>query len=235
MYIDAVLLGIVLLCLIMGIKKGFIFEFFSLFGIMISVMLSKRFVTNTYDLINRSKEENNFKFILAYVLTFLAIYIVLYIILSITKKFFEKIMLGWVDKIGGGLVGLLKGVAISFIAVMVLVGVSYFSKDIEEYLKDSYSGKIAVKVSPAVIKLFPEKIVSKFKTYKKEANIDEILKDVLNNELGNKNTGNKKDNKNKKEDKMDFGKMGEDLNKLIEKEMGDKNLEDILKELKKGE
>lgn len=232
MYIDAVLLGISLLCLIMGIKKGFIFEFFSLFGIMISVMLSKRFVGTTDKLLKSIGEDSNIKSILAYVLTFLVIYIILYIILSMTKKFFEKIMLGWVDKIGGGIVGLVKGIAISFIAIMILVGLAHFSKDIEEYLKDSYSGKIAVKVSPAIIKLFPEDIVKKFKSYKKQANIDEILNEVMNSD----GTLIKSDNKNKKKKKkVDLGKIGDDLNKLIEKEIGDKNLEDMLKDFNKGE
>ncbi|OQY09854.1 MAG: hypothetical protein B6I28_02240 [Fusobacteriia bacterium 4572_132] len=179
MYIDAFLIGLILISVIFGIKKGLIFEFFSLFGILIATVISKGVVNKVYSLIQNVKGDKTIKFVISYVITFITVYIILYIILLITKKFFEKVLLGWVDRLGGGIIGLLKGIIIALIIIVILSVVSNFNKDVNKYLKKSYSGKIISEISPNLTKIFPENMNNKLRRFQTDKAIEDLLKNAL--------------------------------------------------------
>lgn len=181
MYIDAILLIIVVLSLFFGIKKGLIFEFFSLFGLFITAMLTKQLVGKVYEYINTTgTDQYNIKFILAYVLTFLGIYIVLYLILLIAKKFFETILLGWLDKLGGAIVGFLKGVIISLFIAVILIGISNFNDTVKKYYTESYTSKLMDEVYPAFLKFLPEDFSDKVNSFQQKKQFDNIIDRVIN-------------------------------------------------------
>lgn len=212
MYIDAFLIGLILISVIFGIKKGLIFEFFSLFGILIATLISKKVVNRIYVLIKNGSGESTVKFIVSYVITFIVVYLILYIILLVTKKFFEKVLLGWIDRLGGGIIGLLKGIIIALIIIVILSVISNFNKDVKNYLKDSYSGKIISEISPKLTKIFPDSMNKKLREFQTDKAIEDLLKKALD----------------KNEDKI------EKIKKTIKKESPEveinKLLEEILKE-----
>lgn len=233
MYIDIILLLIIIISLIIGIKRGLIFEFFSLFGIITAAFLARKFVDSVYNFfVKKEADTNLFLFVFSYIITFLAVYIVLYLIILLLKKFFETILLGWVDRLGGGIVGIIKGFLLSFIILIILTVVANFNKDLSGYLKRSYAGKMMSHVSPAIIKIFPTEIetkVNKFtnKNYVNGKNIDELLDSLL------------KENGNIKIDSKDLNKIINERAKQEKKENVDeefinKLLNDLSEDQKKN-
>jgi len=217
MYIDAFLIGIILISILFGIKKGLIFEFFSLFGILIATLISKKIVNRIYAIIKNSSGESTVKFIIAYVIIFIGVYLILYLILLITKKFFEKVLLGWVDRLGGGIIGLLKGIIISLIIIVILSVVSNFNKDVKKYLKDSYSGKIISEISPKLTKIFPDSMNKKLREFQTDKAIEDLLKKALDS------NGDKIEQIKKKIEKE---RPEIEINKLLEKVLKEKENED---------
>ncbi len=253
MYIDLIILCIIILSVVLGIKRGFLFEFFSMFGIFASMILTKIFSKRAYDYLELSKNDSkNMKFIIIYVVIFILIYLSLFLIIYLTKKFFEKIMLGWIDRVGGGIAGLIKGTFISFIIAGVIMIIANYNEELDKYFKESHSGKVIKEISPSIMKLFPEDMSKKVEKYRNKINLDDLLNRALKSTEQEKKKMKKiidDRKKNSNDDKsitetleklFEDSKMDDKDKKKLKKEIDEKNkeVENILKDLfeeKKGE
>ena len=119
--LDIIILMILFLSVMLGIIKGFIRELFSLAFFIIASVLSFLFYREVGSLFMKhvkSKDVSNF-------IGFITIFVVVLIVGSFVTYFLKKILtigpLKSVDKILGGVFGLIRGILISAIIVFALI------------------------------------------------------------------------------------------------------------------
>lgn len=226
MHIDIICLIIIVVSIIFGIKKGFIFEFFSIFGIVLAVMFSKKYAISIYEFFYRNSSDNKGGHTVSYVIAFLGMYFLIFIMLFLLKKFFEAIMLGWIDKLLGGVAGLAKGLLLCFVFLVVLSVIATQSKSMDKNMKQAVSSKMLTYISPDIYNVFPDKIKQMTqrylnKNYVNGKSLDDLIEKVMkeNKELTQDQT-EKLNNIMKKKDKDEVDE--EFLNNLLN-DMKDKD------------
>ncbi|MGM0508533.1 MAG: CvpA family protein [Fusobacteriota bacterium] len=225
MYIDIVLLGIIILFTVLGIKKGLIFEFFSLFGILVAVLLSKKVINIISPTLEAKFGESQIGFIITYVGVFIGIYIILFLILLVVKKFFEKILLGWIDRLGGGIVGFLKGFVISLVIMIIVTLISNFNNEWRNYIQKSYSSKVIAKVIPYLKSFFPSDININMQEFTDDTLIKGTLEDVLKDTNSNLNIEEIQEKINKKTESENLNRLKSGSKKI--------NIKDLQEKIKK--
>lgn len=215
MYFDLIIAAILIVSIGLGIKKGFLLEFFSLFGVIVSIFFTKKMVT-FLTLHNILKSEGSkSSYLITYFIIFIVIYIIFFLLILSIRKFIKNLFIGWIDRGLGGVIGAVKGLLIIFVIMIITIGLSYVNKDIKSSFESSFSRKLFSKLSPDASKFFPEKISSVIEKYKKDKSIEEIIiKSVKERE--------KKENEESKE-----------VQEVLKKEVNEKELKIMLDELKK--
>ena len=186
MVIDIVFLLIILLFFILGYRKGFVFEFFGIFIVILSIYLAgflfpvaeKLFVSGDDVFVQRFKI---FMYLLA------AVFIILFVILNLFKKFLKLIKLKRLDNILGGLLGLLKGSLVVFVAFIVILLVSKTNENVKKATKESMSVNLISSYLYAYSEIFQGFIRDFFNNYKDENDENNLKKDILNEIENNEN------------------------------------------------
>ncbi|MGC8768685.1 CvpA family protein [Calditerrivibrio sp.] len=139
---DTFFLIILLVFTIKGFLRGLIWEIFRILGIILSYLFS--FQINPFSM----KVLEFFGFspamakLFGFVLTFLIIFVLVITASYLTKKFFRAIKLGWIDKTGGALFGLLKSAVIMSILLSFVVSISPSSSFTRQLLSSPVSSRI---------------------------------------------------------------------------------------------
>lgn len=151
--IDFIFIGIIVLCSIIALIRGFINEIFGM-GVPIvsawSAILLYKFLLPTFsDLIKIYVAA----VVVSFLIIFIATFLVLKIIQAIIKKIFETKILSSLDRVLGFAFGLLEGLAFVAIILIILTAQPWF--DVSSLLNGSIfyrilSGIIAVPVENVV-------------------------------------------------------------------------------------
>lgn len=173
MYIDIAILIVIIISVAFGIKKGFVFEFFSLFGFLISVFITKRISVVVYE--NFGGSNTGVKFIITYVTIFFIVYLTLFLIIVLIRKFFKLMLLGWLDRLLGALTGLVKSLLISIVIVFISIFIANYSENYEKEVKKSIVCNMVVDILPDMKLTLPSKINEKVENYKKNRNTEIII------------------------------------------------------------
>ena len=118
-WLDIVILVILVVSIFSGIKQGLIKSVLSLIGVIIGLVLASNFyqqVGNLLGFIPNIDIANIVAFILIMAVVIIAASIVAWVLRAIIKT----IMLGWVDKLGGGVFGVLMG-ALGISAILAVI------------------------------------------------------------------------------------------------------------------
>jgi len=214
-YFDLIIAAILIVSIGLGIKKGFLLEFFSLFGVIVSIFISKKMVAflTLHNIIKQESSKNSY--LITYFFIFLITYFAFFLLIFSIRKFIKKLFIGWIDRGLGGVIGAVKGTLIVVVIMVVTVGLSYINKDIKNSFEASASGKIFYKVTPDMRTLVPEKLGIIIEKYKKEKSIEEIIKKSVK----------EREKKEKEESK--------EINEILKKEANEKELKIMFEELKK--
>ncbi len=123
MVIDIAFLIVLFFFFLLGYKKGFIFEFFGIFIILLSVYLGNILYPFVLEFLKGSQKTlvDNMKIFLY---TVIVIFIILFIILNLFKRFLKLIKLKRMDNIMGGVLGLIRGSFLVSIIFVILLLVS---------------------------------------------------------------------------------------------------------------
>lgn len=162
--LDVVFLIIIILSVFFGILKGFVRELFSLAFFVLAVVLSflYYFEAGNFFLSYIKKRD------IANFVGFLVIFVVVLIVGSVVTYFMKKVFvvgpLKSIDRILGGVFGLIRGILVSAI---ILLGLIVFPVNDNLILKSQFSPYI-LKTVEVVLNLFPEKIQEKFNIFKFE-------------------------------------------------------------------
>jgi membrane protein required for colicin V production len=194
MIIDIAFLIILTLFFLLGYKKGFIFEFFGIFITLLSFYLSNMLypIISVFFLEDKGTYLDNVK-IFAGITA--AIFLVLFIILNIFKRFLKLIKLKRLDNILGGLLGLLKGSFLVFIAFIILLLVSKTDNKLRNTMKESISVNIISTYLYSYSDLFPDFIKETLTEYKRNNDEKKFRNDILK-ELENNDEKPKVENEN---------------------------------------
>ncbi len=120
-WLDILILVPLLAGLVRGLMRGFISEVIGLAVVILGVLGSRLFAPPfSAWLLKQFAWKSEVCDIVAYILVFLAIAIVLSILGSLLSKLLHAIHLGWVNRLLGGLAGILKLSLVILLAVYVM-------------------------------------------------------------------------------------------------------------------
>ena len=194
MIIDVAFLIILVLFFLLGYKKGFIFEFFGIFIILLSFYLSNMLYPfiSAFFAEDKGTYLDNAKIFAGITV---AIFVILFIVLNLFKRFLKLIKLKRLDNILGGFLGLLKGSFLVFIVFIVLLLVSKTDQKLRATMKESMSVNIISTYLYTYSDLFPDFIKDMLTEYKRNNDEKKFRNDILK-ELENNDEKPKVENEN---------------------------------------
>lgn len=194
MIIDVAFLIILALFFLLGYKKGFIFEFFGIFIILLSFYLSNMIYPfiSAFFAEDKGTYLDNAKIFAGITV---AIFVILFIVLNLFKRFLKLIKLKRLDNILGGFLGLIKGSFLVFIVFIVLLLVSKTDQKLRATMKESMSVNIISTYLYTYSDLFPDFIKDMLTEYKRNNDEKKFRNDILK-ELENNDEKPKVENEN---------------------------------------
>jgi len=193
-YIDIVILVLLGIFGIGGLRKGLITEVATLIGLCIGLYGAFHFSDFTANkLVQWVEIDPKYLNVIAFVVTFLVLAIAVNFLGRLVKKMVQAINLGFIDKLGGFIVGMAKGVLICSLVVMLLN-----SLEINNIIKDK--DKERSLLYPYIEQTVPY-VYQGFDLVKEavqEVTDDEDSDDIDNKEIDNKeiDTDNKTETQN---------------------------------------
>ena len=178
MIIDVAFLIILALFFLLGYKKGFIFEFFGIFIILLSFYLSNMLYPfiSVFFAEDKGTYLDNAKIFAGITAV---IFVILFIVLNLFKRFLKLIKLKRLDNILGGFLGLIKGSFLVFIVFIVLLLVSKTDQKLKTTMKESVSVNIISTYLYTYSDLFPDFIKDMLTEYKRNNDEKKFRNDIL--------------------------------------------------------
>jgi membrane protein required for colicin V production len=121
-WLDIVLIIFLIFSVIGGIAGGLIKAVFNLAGLIVGVVLAGRFYTALGDRLPFISDEK-IAHIVAFVIIFIIVIIIASILGSIITKAVSAIMLGWINRLGGAVLGFFMGAI--FLAAILTIWIKF--------------------------------------------------------------------------------------------------------------
>ncbi|MBQ3710634.1 MAG: CvpA family protein [Bacteroidales bacterium] len=120
-YLDIIIAVLLIVFGIDGLRKGIIIEVATLLALFVGLYGAFHFSDFTAGkLIELVEIGPKYLHVISFVVTFVVLAVLVYLLGRLVKKLVKAISLGFLDKIGGFVVGLGKGVLLCSVAVMLL-------------------------------------------------------------------------------------------------------------------
>lgn len=163
-FLDILFLTIVILSTLFGVLKGFIRELFSLAFFIIALILSFLYYSDVGTIYSKHLSENIANFA-GFVTVFVIVLVVGTLVTYFIKKMFVLGPLKTIDRIFGGVFGLVRGILIA--ALIVFIMIAFQIND--DLVRKSRLSPYVLETIKSVFKLTPEKFKEK-----KDALIDDL-------------------------------------------------------------
>jgi membrane protein required for colicin V production len=112
---DLTAIGILLVSLGLGLWRGLVYEVLSLLGWPVAFVLSKTYAGSVANIMPGAQE--SMRITLAYVAVFIFALIVWGVLTWLLSKLVKAVGLGWLDRVLGGLFGVLRGILVMLVLV----------------------------------------------------------------------------------------------------------------------
>lgn len=168
--LDIAFLIIIAFLFIRGCFRGMVREVASIAGLVLGFFLANNYhtkITPFYEPIVRPE----YAYILSYLTIFLGTMLAVLVISSILRKILKLIMLGWLDHLGGGILGLLKGALL--VSIIFLILTAFLPKK-SELLASSRTAPYVIHFNDQISALLPKDLKDKFQA--KSAELKEFWK-----------------------------------------------------------
>lgn len=119
-FLDIILICIVTLFLIRGFLRGLVQEVLSLIAIVLAVILASNYQHLVVPHLTLYITSEMTVSVLSYVVIFFGTLMVFWLIAKFIKSILDISLLGWIDRLAGGVFGLVEGVLIGLICLMFL-------------------------------------------------------------------------------------------------------------------
>jgi membrane protein required for colicin V production len=147
--VDIVLIIILIVGALAGYKKGFLSELFTLLGIILGVLAGFKLMGAAMLMLDEHYEIN--EHVLPYAafgVVFLFVVIGVSLLGKVLKSSLEKTVLGSVDKLFGGLLGILKTAFILSVMIWLLTSLNVYAPS--SFTEDAWLYPTVARVAPAV-------------------------------------------------------------------------------------
>ncbi|MDQ1351902.1 MAG: rane protein required for colicin production [Acidobacteriota bacterium] len=155
--LDIVFLSIVGISVVLGIIKGFIRELFSLVFLIIGGVLAFLFYKDVGKSLMKYVKNENLTNFMGFIIIFAGVLIVGAFITYAVRKIFTFGPLKSVDRILGGVFGLVRGILVSAVIVLVFLAFPFH----DEWLTNSKIAPYLVDTIRVVVKWFPKSVTEK--------------------------------------------------------------------------
>jgi membrane protein required for colicin V production len=149
-WLDLVIIAVIVISAFLGVKFGLVKMAFSLAGLIVGVILAGRFYVPFAEQLTFISQDSLAR-ITAFALILIGVMIAAFIISTVLSWLTSKLLLGWIDRLGGAVLGLLVG-AIFCGALLVLA--AKFA-NLGATIADSTIARILVDYFPVALALLP--------------------------------------------------------------------------------
>lgn len=177
MYIDIIISIIMIAYAISGLIMGFFVEFIGFFGMIGSFFFAAYLTPSVIKISKFSIKPENY--ISTYIFVLVTIYIILLVLKSIINNFFKSQVKGITNRIGGIVVGLLKGIIVSMIIITAYKIAAENYKPIRKYSEGSKVIKYYYEIVPYAQDYLPEKLRKKIEEFRNRKIVDDYLNKIL--------------------------------------------------------
>ena len=176
--LDIIIIAAVVFFLIRGIFRGIVREIGSLAGVVLGIWLANAYHPQLAGLLKGLIPPGDYLPLIAFALIFLVVVVVCNLLGWLFKKFFQKIFLGWVDRILGACLALLKGILLSY---LIIVLVTFLAPQGSPLVTQSRLAPFIVTSYQTIVGLIPPGFHGKLKkTFHKQKNsLNEIVKEKI--------------------------------------------------------
>lgn len=147
--IDIVLIIILLIGAVAGYKKGFLSELFTLLGIILGVLAGFKLMGTAMLMLDEHYEIN--EKVLPYV-AFAVVFLIVVVGITLLGKAFktslEKTVLGGIDKLCGGLLGIVKAAFMASVLIWLFTSLNIFAPP--SFTEDAWLYPTIARFAPAV-------------------------------------------------------------------------------------
>jgi membrane protein required for colicin V production len=164
-FFDIILIIILLYCFIRGIFRGLLKEFSSLIGVLGGFYAAYTYYGNLGIYLKRWISNPNYINILSFLIIFICIFLIVSAIGIIIKYILKIVFLGWVDRVFGGIFGILKGILIG--CVLIVVFTAFLPND-STVIKNSKISAYISTISDNMIKVTPKDMKQLYQTKRQD-------------------------------------------------------------------
>jgi len=118
--LDVIIIACMVFLIVRGIFRGFIREVGSLAGVILGIWLASLYQPQMTDFLKPFLPTGKFLPLISFALIFLGILVFCNVVGWLLKKLVKKIFLGWADRTLGAALAVLKGVIITYFAIVLL-------------------------------------------------------------------------------------------------------------------
>jgi len=148
-WLDIFLLILLFIPTFIGLRKGLIKAALSFAGLLIGVVLAGHLYQPVSKIFGFIPNEN-VAYILAFILILVLVMVAAFFLARLLKSVIKVVLLGWVDNVGGAVLGFLS----SFILLSAILAtwVKFFGSNL---IIDSFLGKVMLDYFPLILGLLP--------------------------------------------------------------------------------
>jgi len=157
-WLDAVLAGIMVVAVIVGLAKGFIREAIGLAAVILGLILAGQYYENLAALLQSVITNDELNDFVSFLLIFVVVVVAGWIMAAILSRF-AKGPLKIINHFLGGVFGFLKGGLISGVVVLALL---VFSVD-RKAVVNSWLAPYALYITNGIVQLVPQELKTRFK------------------------------------------------------------------------
>ncbi len=127
-YVDIILIIPIIWFAYQGFKRGFVIELASLAALVLGIYAALYFSGYAADfLVNNMDMSQKYVPVVSFIITFIFIVFLVYTVGKILEKVIDMVALGFINKLAGGVFGLLKGAVLLSILLMII---NHFNDDL---------------------------------------------------------------------------------------------------------
>ena len=150
-WLDLVIIVAIAIPTFLGLRIGIIKAVFSLVGLIVGVLLAGRYYVPFSEQLTFIPQPSVAK-IVAFAIILIGVMVVTRVIASLLKRVASAVLLGWVDRIGGAIFGLVLGAI--FCGAVLAIWVKFLG--IGETIPESIMASILLDRFPVVLALLPD-------------------------------------------------------------------------------
>ncbi len=151
------------LCL-RGTYRGMVREIASIFGLILAFFLANAFHDQLLPYVQQWIETPGYAKAATYLTIFFGTMIAVFLLSTLLKNFLKLIMLGWLDRLGGGAFGLAKGLLLCSVILLVLTA---FLSPKASILSESKVAPYIGTINEAVVDFLPQDMEQEFRSKSK--------------------------------------------------------------------